>query len=233
MTQQGWARLAGFLFLWLIVTGMTDLVITSRIAGSGGVSAVAPRIAASERLYRVGLTSALIETISATLLGFALYATLKPIDALLAQLGLYFRLGESIIGCLNIAIGFMRLRMYTSLASSHAFTEQQSETLIAWIRHAGNVTLNVGALFFSLGSLIFFYVFYKSPYIPRVLSMIGIFASVVVAFICFGGLLFPEYGTQLQYGWAPMAIAEVGTAVWLLIFGVKRARDHVPAVRPA
>ncbi|PYQ56894.1 MAG: DUF4386 domain-containing protein, partial [Acidobacteria bacterium] len=76
-------------------------------------------------------------------------------------------------------------------------------------------------IFFSIGSLLFFYLFFKSTYIPRILSAFGVFASVVVTIMCFGSLIFPERESTLQYGWAPMAVAEVTTGLWLMLFAVK------------
>jgi hypothetical protein len=48
-----------------------------------------------------------------------------------------------------------------------------------------------------------------------------VFALIVVTIMCFGSLIFPEHAGALQYGWAPMAIAEVTTGVWLMLFAVK------------
>jgi len=211
------ARLAGFLFLWLIVTGVTGMVMTSRIAGSGTFAEKAQRVVASEHLYRLALTSDLIETLSALLLAFALYATLKPVDELLARLGMYWRFAEAFIGCIGVTFGFLKLHLYTSPVTA------QSQPLLDLLRNAGSISTNIGALCFSLGSLLFFYLFYKSAYIPRFLGGFGMFASVVVTVMCFGMLLFPEHGSTLQYGWAPMAIAEVTTGVWLMVFGVRSA----------
>src|SRR5678815_4645292 len=101
-TQRTWARLAGFLFLWLIITGLAGALTTSRIAGSGTFAETAKRITASERFYRIALCSELIETLSALLLAFALYVTLKPVNKLLAQIAMYWRLGESLIGCVGM-----------------------------------------------------------------------------------------------------------------------------------
>jgi hypothetical protein len=56
-TQRIYARLAGFLFLWLIINGLCGAMIFSHIAANGTFAETAQRIAASERLYRVGLLS--------------------------------------------------------------------------------------------------------------------------------------------------------------------------------
>ncbi len=226
-SQIKYARLAGFLFLWLIITGLAGELTISRIVGSGTFAETAKRVVASEHLYRVALSSALIETLSAALLAFALYVTLKPVDKLLAQIAMYWRLGESFIGGAGMIFGFMKLGLYTSPQSLGALGTDQSQALLDLTRHAGFAAYNISAIFFSIGSILFCYLFFKSRYIPRILSAFGVFASVVVTIICFGSLIFPERAATLQYGWAPMAIAEVTTGFWLLLKGVNvQPRDN-------
>jgi hypothetical protein len=220
-TQRIYARVAGFLFLWLIITGLAGTLTISHIIGSGTFAETAKRAVASEHLYRVALSSALVETLSVVLLAFALYVTLKPIDKLLAQIAMYWKLGESFIGGVGMIFGFVRLSLYTSPQSIGGVQTDQSQALVDLTRHAGFASYNISAIFFSIGSILFFYLFFESRYIPRILSAFGLFASVVVPVICFGSLIFPEYAGTFQYGWAPMAIAEVTTGIWLMLFAVK------------
>jgi hypothetical protein len=233
-TQRIYARLAGFLFLWLIITGLAGVLTISHIVGSGTFAETAKRVVASERLYRMALCSELIETLSTLVLAFALYATLRPVDKLLAQVAMYWRLGESFLGGAGIIFGFVQLRLYTSPQSIGAWGADQSQALVDLARHAGVAVYNISAIFFSIGSILFFYLFFRSGYIPRVLSVFGAFASVVVTVICFASLIFPEYAATLQYGWAPMAIAEVTTGFWLMLFAVRtQARSDQQLARPA
>src|SRR5712692_9146614 len=226
-SQIKYARLAGFLFLWLIITGLAGELTISRIVGSGTFAETAKRVVASEHLYRVALSSALIETLSATLLAFALYVTLKPVNKLLAQVAMYWRLGESFIGGAGMIFAFVKLGLYTSPQSPGALGTDQSQALVDLTRHAGFAAYNISAIFFSIGSILFCYLFFKSRYIPRILSAFGVFASVVVTVMCFASLIFPERAATLQYGWAPMAIAEVTTGFWLLLKGVNvQPRDN-------
>lgn len=233
-TQRIYARVAGFLFLWLIITGLAGTLAASRILGSGTFAETAKRLAASERLYRVALCSGLIETLSAAVLAFALYATLRPVNKLLAQMAMYWRLGESFIGGVGIIFGFARLHLYVSPVPMAGVGTDQSEALVALTHSAGVAVFNITAIFFSLGSILFFYLFFKSRYIPRILSAFGVFASVLVTIICFGNLIFPEYSGTFQYGWLPMAVAEVVTGIWLMLFAVKTQAPGDPqAARPA
>jgi len=217
--QRIYARIAGFLFIWLIITGLAGALTMSHIAGSGTFAETAKRVAASEHLYRVALSSELTETMSALLLAFALYVTLKPVDKLLAQIAMYFRLGESFIGAAGMIIGFVRLGLYRS-PSIGALGAGQSQAFLDLTRDAGFAVYNISAISFSIGSILFYYLFFRSRYIPRTLSALGVFASIIVTLMCFGSLIFPEHSATLQYGWAPMAIAEVTTGFWLM-FAVK------------
>jgi hypothetical protein len=54
-----------------------------------------------------------------------------------------------------------------------------------------------------------------------VLSAFGVFASVVTLLTSLGNLLFPGYANIIQFGWAPIFIAEIVTGIWLWARGVK------------
>jgi len=208
MTERAWARLAGFLFVWLIVTGAGGQILASRIAGSGTFTEIAQRIAASQHLCRLALLSELVETLSALLLAFALYVILRNVDQLLAQLAMYWRFAESVIGCIGMMFAFARLRLYT--------TPSGSQPLIDLTKFAGTAAYHIGVLCFSLGSILFFYVFKKSRWLPKWLSIFGVIASAIVTLMTIGNLLTPEYGSTLNWGWLPIAVAEVLTGVWLM-----------------
>jgi len=220
-TQRIYARIAGFLFLWPILTGLAGALTISHIAGSETFAETAKRVVASERLYRLAPSSELIETLSAVLLAFALYVTLKPVDELLARVAMYWRLGEASIGGAGIILGFVKLRLYGSPQPIAGLVADPSEALVSLTSHAGFVAYNVSAIFFSIGSIVFCFLFFKSQYIPRILSGLGVFSSAVVTVMCFGSLIFPDHAAILQYGWAPMAIFEVTTGIWLMLFAVK------------
>jgi hypothetical protein len=126
---------------------------------------------ASEHLYRVALSGELIETLSAALLSFALYVTLKPVDRLLAQFAMYLRLGESFIGGVGVIFGFVRLGLYSSPQPIGVLGTDQSQASVDLTGTAGFAAYNVGAIFFGIGSILFFYLFFKSRYIPRILSL--------------------------------------------------------------
>ena len=210
--------LAGFLFLWLIITGLSGAMIISNIAGAGTLAERSARVIHAKYLYGLGLLIDLVETMSAMVLAYALFVILRPFNHWMAQLAMYFRIGESIIGAVGVIIGFVKLRIYTEMNES--VNGNCVQPLLNAIQHAGFTFSNISAIFFSVGSLLFFYIFYKSKSIPRVLSAMGIIASPIATLLCVASLLRPEDATWFQLGWAPMAIAEIGTGIWLMSHGI-------------
>jgi Domain of unknown function (DUF4386) len=219
--QRTYARLAGILFLGAIIIAIGGGVILSKIAGDGTFAETAARVAASERLYRVALSSVVIVTLSSTLLAFALYVTLKPVNSLLAQLGMIFSLGDSFLALTVRMCSFVRLHLYISARGVGAGSNIE-EPLSDLIRTIAGTTENIGGISFGIGSCLFFYLFFKSRYIPRLISALGLVASVIWTGLYFVSLVFPEHRSLFQYiCFPPMALAEVVTGFYLMLFAVR------------
>lgn len=233
-TQRKYARLAGFLFLGEVIVALGSGFVLSHIAGSGTFAETTKRIAAWEHSYRAALSTVVIVTLSSAVLAFALYATVKPVNRLLAQLGMIFWLGDSFLGLVVRMCGFVRLHVYISSQTVGVGTVS-AEALADLMRSIASTTENIGGISFGIGSLLFFYLFFKSSYIPRVLSYLGLAASVVWTILYFANLIFPEQHALFQYiCFPPMALADVGTGFYLVLFGIKtEIRGNQPAQRAA
>ena len=110
-TQRRYGRLAGCLYLGVITIALSGGVMLSRIAGSGTFAETAQRIATSEHLYRTALSTAVVASISSALLAFALYATLRTVNGLVAQLVMIFSLGDSFLALIVRMCSFVRLHL--------------------------------------------------------------------------------------------------------------------------
>jgi hypothetical protein len=217
--QRTYARLAGVLLLGAIVIAIGSGAILSRIAGEGTFAQTAARIGASERLYRLALTSVVIVTLGSTLLAFALYATLKPFNGLLAQLGMIFSLADSFLALVVRMCGFVRLHLYLSHTATGSIG---AEPLSDLVRTIAGATENLGGISFGIGSCLFFYLFFKSKYIPRIISALGLVASASWAVLYCANLVFPEHHSLfLNICFPLMALAEVLTGVYLMLFALR------------
>jgi len=117
------------------------------------------------------------------------------------------------------------LKVYLGADLRNAFGTNQLLALVN-LRSVGisAAGFNVAAIFFSTGSILFFYLFFKSTYIPKVLSALGFYGSVLVTITCFAYLIWPQPAKMLQLGWAPCGIAEILVGLWLLFKGISLPR---------
>jgi hypothetical protein len=226
-SQIRYARLAGFMYLFVDIAYALGMFITNRFQVPSNFSETAHKIMGSEMLYRIGLSSTLIGGLCTVLLAMGLYGAVKPINKNLAMLALVFRLVEATLFGVVSIVSFSVLRLYTGADSVNVFDAKQLSVLVSLSSEAGSAGFNIGAIFFSMGSILFFYLFLKSKYIPKVLSALGLFGSVLVPIVCFWSLIMPQSAGILQFGWLPVAIAEILVGLWLLFKGVNlRPREN-------
>lgn len=84
---------------------------------------------------------------------------------------------------------------------------------------ANGIEFNVSMIFLGIGSAFFFYVFLKSRYIPKLLSLFSLWACPIFVAVSFTFLCWPRPSGYLRLGWLPMALAEICIGLSLLIKG--------------
>jgi Domain of unknown function (DUF4386) len=231
-TQRAYARMAGLFYLLVLVFDIAGLVITSTIAGGDGFAGAARNVSVSEGLYRIGLCLALLGSLSTIPLALGLYAALKPADGNLALMALLFRSAEATIGGVGIVGSFAVLQIYLAAQSPDALNAGQLQALS--VLDPLGASSQVAAIFFSTGSTLFFYVFLRSRYIPRLMAAWGLGASVIYLAAWFLELAAPDTPRLVNLlASVPILIAEVSTGLWLLIAGVRPAGGAYATARTA
>ncbi|HEY4639735.1 MAG TPA: DUF4386 domain-containing protein [Thermoanaerobaculia bacterium] len=223
MTELRYARFAGFLYIFLIAVYLLPMFIIRALQVPGNFTATAQRVMNAETVYRIALSLDLVAGLSTVLLAMSLYVALKPVDRHLALMALVFRLIEAMMVPVAVMFGFGVLKLYSGVP---AFNAEQLSGFLSLRSAMGTAGVNISAIFFGAGSILYFYLFRKTNYLPAILSMTGFIGSLLVPLICFGALIAPKYAGILQFGWIPIAIAEIGGGAWLM-FGT--ARQQQPA----
>lgn len=213
-TQRVYARLAGLMYLVVLASSIAGLIVTSSVGTGSGFAERSAQIVASESLFRVGLVLALVGSLATVLLAVALYVTVRPVDRNLALVGLLFRVCESAIGATGLALSFGILQLRAATAAEAGFTAGEWQALFDVLN--GTATTEVAAIFFSLGSTVFFYLLLRSRYIPRVLAGLGVVASACYAAMWIARLIWPEVAWIAPIASVPILIAEVAGGLWLL-----------------
>jgi hypothetical protein len=211
------ARLAGLLYLSVAAAYVLSQIATSGTMYSVDFATTARTVLASGVVYRLGVVSLLVGAAMTVALAGALHALLRPIAADLALVALLFRVAEAAIFGVTALLAFVAVDIVTGAASGLDVAGQQALWRLA--QRAGLGGGLVASAYFAPGSTIFFWLLFKSRFIPRLLALLGIVASGVTLAAAFGTLIFPALATQLQLSGALLLIAELITGLWLLIAG--------------
>jgi hypothetical protein len=226
-TQQQWARIAGAAYLANYLTAVLGVYGMTTIRGAGEFADRAARLAASEPLYRAALTSMAVSWVILTLQAYALYITLKPVNRHVATLGLLLQGSQAVVGAVSVLFGFTILRIYVGAATGGALSLEQLQGLRSIVNGGYDAGWNVAMLFFSPASLLFFYLFYKSAYLPRWLAAMGVIGSALMILLTVLSLIRVPLQVLTIIVWVPMGVAEVVTAFWLAFRGIRISTDSL------
>ncbi len=208
------------MYLFVDVTYLAGVFIATGFQSPGTFAETAHRISGDPLLYLVALTSQLIGRVSTVFLAMGLYVVVRPVNENLAHLALLFRMAEAILGGAIVILEFVLFRLYVDPSSLIAFSPLQQAVIVNLHWLASNGGYNVGGVFYSIGSFLFFYLFFRSNSIPKALSVLGMFASALVPIICIGLLITP-HNMMLEICWTPDLVAGISVGLWLLFKGIK------------
>ena len=220
ISQIRYARLAGFMYLFLIAVYLLGVWITSRFEVPGNIVETTHRVMEHELLFRFGLALGSLNALCAVLLAVSLYAAVHVIDKNLALLALAFELVYVAVGAVVNLIDYAFLKQQMDAYSSGILDAKQLPALADLHSFLDAAALNITCILYGAGSILFFYLFLKAKTIPRILAALGLFGSILVPFTGFASLILPHPSKLLQIGWLPIFAAEVSVGLWLLFKGV-------------
>jgi hypothetical protein len=217
------AKVVGFLYLFTMATAIFgELYVRGQLIVRGDAVQTATNIAASERLFRLGIVSDLITFAGVVMLVWALYVVLSAINRNLALLAAFLRLVAISIAAASVVNAFVALRLLSGTAYLHAFDTQQLQVLARLFISGQGFGSGIDFVFLGLGSTVFSYLWFKSRYIPRALAALGIFGSLMLAIGGLAIMVFPSLADVLTLTYMmPLGIFEVTLGLWLLFKGVR------------
>jgi Domain of unknown function (DUF4386) len=215
------AGIAGILGFILVVFGnyvLLDPLIVPRNAVE-----TAHNILAHQTQFRFALVSFITYDIGGIVLLTSLYVIFAPVNRGLALAGALFRL---VFVMLWLAAPLNSLGALRLLGNSSYLQVVGPEALQAFARAqiaAGFDDYYVGLPFFGLAATVCAWLWLKSNYIPRGLSVFGVIASAWCVLCAVVYLIFPDFNKIVNdYIFdSPMALFELIVSFWLLFKGLK------------
>jgi hypothetical protein len=229
MTRKTNARLAGFMFLFYIATGITNLALSNRAASGEGTAAKLASMAQHATTVRLTVLLTMCGFVSAVVLGVTLYALTRDEDRDLAMIALCCRVTEGV----NAVAGAgrtLQLLAIAAMATGSTVATPDAGAAQAYGRlmlNQGGWTGNIGAICFVMASTLYSYLFLRARSIPVVLAWLGLLASVLLLLalpLGLVGLIDVSF-----FIWMPMLVFEVAFALWLIIKGVKPPNRQLAA----
>ena len=147
-----------------------------------------------------------------------MYFLLAPVNRPLALLGSVWRLANAAVLAVGIIANLVAL---DSLAARGSAPQPlQASLMISWLDVHGTAE-SVGLIFFSLGAGVHSYLFYRSRFIPRLLSGAYLLVTSLLFVFCFGILLISAL-ESVVVPWiiAPDFLVKFAVALWLTTKGV-------------
>ena len=222
-SQQTAARIAGVSFLLsMVIVVFANYVLLGPLVFPRDAAETARNIVAHPTQFRLAMTGFLFYSLNSIVLLAAVYVVFKPINQSLALLGSLFRLVFAmlwLLSCLNL---LNALRLASGAGYLQTFEPERLQVL-ARLNIAGTFDdYYVGLPFFGLAATIWAWLWLKSGYIPRKLSIFGVISSAWCVFCAFVFLVFPDFQKPVNPYWfdSPMALFELAVGVWLLVKGI-------------
>jgi Domain of unknown function (DUF4386) len=154
------ARIAGFLYLFLMVCGVVgEFYARGSLIVDGDPAKTAIHIVASQHLFRVGIVCDLTAFAGDIGIALALYVVLKPISQYLALLAAFWRVAEAaVLGAITLN-SMVMLLLVTDARYSSAFSTTQVQNLMWLFNDTHDAGYNIGMIFLALGCIFFSYLF--------------------------------------------------------------------------
>jgi hypothetical protein len=179
------------------------------------------QISANENLMIIALLLVLISAFASASIAIWLYPILKKHHEALALGSVGFRLMEGmlyIVGVVALLSLLTLSKEYVTAAASNTSLYQISGNLLQTVKTwAGQL----GVLAFTVGGMMYYYVFYQSKLVPRWLSgwgFLGLALTLTSALLAIFGVLIPLSPVFIVFNLI-ILVQEMVLAVWLIVKG--------------
>jgi uncharacterized protein DUF4386 len=218
------ARIAGGLWLIVIVAGASDFFIRSSLIVRGNPAATANNILAAEPMFRLAFAADLIAGAFYTGVTVLLYDLLKPVSRSLSLLAAAFGVAGVTAGAATSLNHLAPLALLGGAQYLTAFTTDQLQAQAYVSLRMYLQGFNISMVFFGFQCLLIGSLIVRSTFLPRILGVLLAIGGSSYVISSFASFLSPAFAAHLSPYILPAAVAGEGSlCLWLIVKGVNAA----------
>lgn len=218
------SRIAGFIYLIIVITGMFSLAyVPNQLFDWNSPSKTFDNISHNESLFRYSIASSVLCYLAFILLPIFLYQLLEPVNKFYARIMAILAIVSVPISMMNLTHKYSILSLIQDARQNNALDVGEMYKQIMFHLNQYDNGIFIATLFWGLWLFPFGYLVYKSGFLPKFLGVLLMLGCLAYMFSFFGNTLVANY-TSIGFGkylsFLP-AIGEIGTCLWLLIIGAR------------
>ena len=223
-SQRTAARIAGWSgILTFVIVVFGNYALLEPLIVPGNAAATAQNISAHQTQLRVAVVCFLTYSLGIIVFLSALYVIFKPVNHGLALIAAFFRFVFAWLWLLVPLNLLAALRLLSDTKYLQVFEPARVDAMARLHLGANFDDYYLGLPFFGLAATISAWLWLKSNYIPKGLSIFGVIASAWCVLCAFIYLIFPQFN-QIVNDYifdSPMALFELVVSFWLVLKGLK------------
>ncbi|WP_158799948.1 DUF4386 domain-containing protein [Pedobacter sp. L105] len=222
--RQGTARLAGFIYLIVVLCGTVYLqYVPSAIKLKGEPSIIIHHLTNAELLFKIGILCELICWVAFLILPIILYKLFKPVHDIAAKLMVVFAVVQVPISFINLLNKFAVLSLAGGATYLKVFPADHLSAQILFYLNLYQQGNFINQIFWGLWLYPSGYLVFKSGFLPKTLGILLMAGCVGYLLDFLGIFLFPGYDKTIisNYITLPASLGEIGICLWLMIIGIK------------
>jgi uncharacterized protein DUF4386 len=216
-------RILGAAFLFqAVASAVAGLVLLRPLIVSGNIVDTMINMSNHALQVRAGIMVEMITVTALVVLSVLFYITLKQQNRKMALVALGLRIVEVALLAVSRVATFSLLR--TGQASVIEGHPTYLQTLGNLAYDTQEIAYSLNMVFFTLGGTLFYYLLFKSGFVPRALSLFGLIAAPL-AFI---GTVADLFGCAVPlFVFIPNLPFELAIGIWLMVKGIRDGSEQV------
>jgi hypothetical protein len=224
-------RLLGAAFLLVFVASMLSGSLLTSATGSGNISDILANIPDNLTLMRISILVELVTSIGIVVLAALLYIVFREQYRIVASVALGWWLAEAIVLAVSKIGAFALIPLSQEYVSAGAPETSYFQTLGDFLYYGiDRQGWTIHMLFFCLGGVLWYSLFFRSRVIPRAFAAWGLVAISLVSINVLLGLYDRNF-ELVMIMLAPYLVFEALIGPWLMIRGVSASSEAKVAPR--